>query len=73
MSTVRRIYSNLLYLSGAEFISKVLQFVLMIYAARLLDPANFGKFSFALALSSIGIIAADAGINMLIIREIAAS
>ena len=56
MSTVRRIYSNLLYLSGAEFISKVLQFVLMIYAARLLDPANFGKFSFALALSSIGII-----------------
>ena len=71
MSTLKTIYKNMLFLSGAEFISKILQFVLMIYAAKLLDPANFGKFSFALALSSIGIIAADAGINMLMIREVA--
>ena len=71
MSTVKTIYRNLLFLSGGEIISKILQFILMVYAARLLDQSSFGKFSFALALSFIAIITADLGINQLLIREIA--
>ena len=71
MSTVKSIYRNLLFLSGGEIISKILQFILMVYAARLLDQASFGKFSFALSLSFIAIITADLGINQLLIREIA--
>ncbi|HLC60501.1 MAG TPA: flippase [Candidatus Nanoarchaeia archaeon] len=71
MSTVRSIYRNLLFLSSGEIISKILQFVLMVYAARILDQASFGKFSFALSLSFIAIITADLGINQLLIREIA--
>src|SRR3989338_5757866 len=71
MSTVRAIYKNMLFLSTGEIISKALQFVLMVYAARLLDQTSFGKFSFALSLSFIAIIAADLGINQLLIREIA--
>ncbi len=71
MGTVRSIYRNLLFLSSGEIISKILQFVLMVYAARILDQASFGKFSFALSLSFIAIITADLGINQLLIREIA--
>ncbi len=59
MSTVKSIYRNLLFLSSGEIISKILQFVLMVYAARILDQASFGKFSFALSLSFIAIITAD--------------
>ncbi len=71
MGTLRRIYKNMLFLSGAEIISKVLQFVLIVYAARLLDKASFGKFSFALSLSFIAMILADLGLQTLLIREVA--
>jgi len=70
MSAVKSIYRNLLFLSSGEIISKILQFVLMVYAARILDQASFGKFSFAISLSFIAIITADLGINHLLIREI---
>lgn len=71
MSTVKRIYKNIVLLSSAELISKILQFVLIVYATRFLDKSSFGKFSFALSLSFIAVIFADLGINTLLIREIA--
>lgn len=70
MGTVRRIYKNTLYLGTAETISRILQFVVMLYAARLLSQQNFGMFSFALSLSFIAIIFADLGIFTLLVREI---
>lgn len=70
METARRIYKNTLYLGTAETVSRVLQFVVMLYAARLLSKEHFGKFSFALSLSFIAIVLADMGINTLLIREI---
>lgn len=70
MGTARRIYKNTLYLGFAEIVSRVLQFVVMLYAARLLSIDDFGKFSFALSLSLIAIVLADLGINYLLIREI---
>ena len=69
--SVRRISKNIIALTTAEIISKILQFILFIYAARLLGKADFGKFSFALAFAMIAIIFADFGINTLLIREIA--
>ena len=44
--SVRRISKNIAALTTAELISKALQFVLFVYAARLLGKADFGKFSF---------------------------
>ena len=70
MGTARRIYRNTLYLGIAEVVSRVLQFVVMLYAARLLSQEHFGKFSFALSLSLIAIVLADLGINTLLVREI---
>ena len=70
MGTAKGIYKNTLYLGTAEIVSKVLQFVVMLYAARLLSKEHFGKFSFALSLSFIAIVLADMGINTFLIREI---
>src|SRR3989344_38673 len=70
MGTARRIYKNTIYLGTAEIVSKTLQFVVMLYAARLLSQEHFGKFSFALSLSLIAVVLADLGINTLLIREI---
>lgn len=70
MGTARRIYKNTMYLGAAEIVSKVLQFVIMLYAARLLTHEHFGKFSFALSLSMIAVVLADMGINTLLVREI---
>jgi len=69
--SVRRISKNIAALTTAELISKALQLVLFVYAARLLGKADFGKFSFALAFSMIAIIFTDLGINTLLVREIA--
>lgn len=70
MGTARRIYLNTAYLGIAEVVSKILQFVVMLYAARLLSKEHFGKFSFALSLSLIAIVLADLGINTFLVREI---
>ncbi|MBI2659765.1 flippase [Candidatus Woesearchaeota archaeon] len=70
MGTGRRIYKNTIYLGAAEIVSKLLQFVVMLYAARLLSKGDFGKFNFALSLSLIAIVFADLGINSFLIREI---
>lgn len=70
MGTARRIYKNTVYLGIAEVVSRVLQFVVMLYAARLLGKTDFGKFSFALSLSLLALVLADLGINTLLVREI---
>ena len=70
MGTAKRIYENTLYLGTAEIVSRLLQFIVMLYAARLLSKEHFGKFSFALSLSLIAIVLADLGINYLLVREI---
>ena len=70
MGTARRIGKNTLYLGAAEVVSRALQFIVMLYAARLLSQQSFGKFSFAISLSFIAVILADLGINTLLVREI---
>jgi len=70
MGAARRIYKNTMYLGAAEIVSRILQFVIMLYAARALSQEHFGKFSFALALSLIAMVLADLGIGTLLVREI---
>lgn len=70
MGTAKRIYRNTLYLGIAEIVSKLLQFVVMLYAARLLSKGHFGDFSFALSLSLVAIVFADLGINTFLVREV---
>src|SRR3989338_8451922 len=71
METARRIYRNTLYLGIAEVVSRILQFVVMLYAARQLAQEEFGAFNFALALAFVAMILADMGLNVLLVRTIA--
>ncbi len=71
METARRIYRNTLYLGIAEVVSRILQFVVMLYAARQLTQEEFGAFNFALALAFVAMILADMGVNLLLVRTAA--
>ncbi len=60
-----------MYLGIAEVVCRLLQFVVMLFAARQLAQEDFGAFNFALALSFIAMILADMGLNVLLVRTIA--
>ena len=66
-----KIISNSILLILSNVTGKILRFVLIIFAARILGDANYGKFSFALAFTSLFLILSDGGIHQLLIREIA--
>lgn len=59
----QNIARNTLYLVGGRLFSRVLQFLLFIYAARSLGAQGFGVFSFGLALSGLFSVFMDPGIS----------
>lgn len=71
MSTVQRIARNTTVLLVAQVASYLLSFFYMMYAARYLEPANFGILSFAIAFTGIFAIFGDFGLQSLMVREIA--
>jgi len=71
MNTVQKIAKNLVALSIAQLANLALGFVLSIYIARSLGDINFGKYSFALAFTSLFAVFSDMGYNTLLVREVA--
>jgi O-antigen/teichoic acid export membrane protein len=71
MNTARRIAKNISVLLLARIVSMVTSFFLMVAIARYLGDADFGKYSFAFAYSSILVILSDLGLKTLIVREVA--
>jgi len=71
MTTVKRIVKNTGVLILSDVIGKVLMLILIIYAARYLGDVNFGKYSFALAFTSIFIVLSNLGLRNLTVREVA--
>ncbi len=71
MGIERRIAKNTLVLALADMINKLLSFVLLIYLARYLGAANFGIYSFAFSFVGLFVILSDAGLNLLLIRDVA--
>ena len=67
------IIKNTFWLTLAETISRFLRLILIIYAARILGVAEYGKFTFALALVSFFVIFSDLGISSLVTRELSQS
>ena len=70
MDTVKRISRNIFFQSISEFTVKGLQVLALAYLARYLKEAEFGKFSFAVAFTTIAMIFIDLGLNPLFVREI---
>ncbi len=70
--TVRQtIFKNTFWLSIGMGANKILGFLLLIYAARILGATEYGKFSFALAFISLFGIFQDLGLTAIVTREFA--
>lgn len=70
MDTVKKISRNIFFQGISEFTVKGLQILALTYIARYLKEAEFGKFSFAVAFTTIALIFIDLGLNPLFVREI---
>jgi len=71
MGTVRRAAKNFLSLSIAQVVSQVILFMVIIYLARILGAAYFGKIAFAQAVVLYFSLIANLGLSTLGTREIA--
>jgi O-antigen/teichoic acid export membrane protein len=70
MHPFKVIAKNFMSLSCAEIISKLVAIAVVAYLARVLGPYGFGEVSFALAIVSYFMIAANFGLDTLGIREL---
>jgi len=71
MRTVKRIAKNVIALFGSLVVNSILTLVLTVLIARTLGDAAFGKYSFAIAFTSIFAVFSDLGYNVLLTREVA--
>lgn len=71
MGTVRRAARNFLSLSVGQIISQAILFLIIIYLARTLGAAGFGKIAFAQAVVLYFTLIANLGLTTLGIREVA--
>jgi O-antigen/teichoic acid export membrane protein len=67
----RRLAVNYLFLTGAEFTSKLLAFVTFSYLARMLGPLAYGSLEFTLAVMVFFVLPTDLGLGAYGAREIA--
>ena len=71
MNTAQRIVKNTFSLLFSGIISQAIGFIVIVYLARVLNPGNFGKISFALAIITYFSLITNLGLPLLGIREIA--
>lgn len=71
MNTTQRILKNTFSLLFSGIIAKLLGFVAIVYLARVLEPAGFGKINFAMAIVVYFTLIANLGLPLLGTREIA--
>ncbi|TET07589.1 flippase, partial [Candidatus Aerophobetes bacterium] len=71
MGTVRRAVKNFLSLSAAQIMSQAILFLTIIYLARTLGAAAFGKIAFAQAVVLYFALIANLGLTTLGVREVA--
>ncbi len=71
MNTARRVIKNTLVRTGAEVLNFALSAIFLIYVARHLGSADFGKYSFAFAFAGLFVIFTDMGLHTLFIKEVA--
>lgn len=65
----RKILKNTTWLASSQLIGRALRAGIVIYAARILGPASWGAFSYALGITAFLTIFSDIGIGALIVRE----
>lgn len=71
MSNGSRIAKNAVALYAAELLARALTLALNLLIARKLGSAEFGKYAYVASLMAIATIAADFGLSLLAVKEIA--
>lgn len=71
MKAARTIVKNSFWLIMGEVFSKILTFLLMVFIARMLKVADFGKCNLAQSFVTIFSVVSDLGLNIFLFREIA--
>jgi len=71
MTDSRKIIKNIASLLFSGFSSQFINFLVILYLARLMGPDGFGKINFAMAVSVYFTLGTTMGLNVLGIREIA--
>lgn len=64
------IFKNTFWLTVAEVMTRVLGLILIVYVARILGAAEYGKFAFALSFVSVVVILANLGLSEITTREL---
>jgi len=68
-SVRQTVFKNTFWITFAQCTTKLLKLILLIYVARVLGATEYGKFSFALALTGFFILFVDLGIPRITTRE----
>ncbi len=68
-SVKQTIFKNTFWIAISSGISKILRTLLIIYTARILGAADYGKLNFALAFISVLVSLFDLGLSAIITRE----
>jgi O-antigen/teichoic acid export membrane protein len=68
LSYPRQILLNTVFLLSGRLVSRVMQFFMYVYAARVLGVEQFGLFAFSLATVNILAIAMDLGVSRYIVQ-----
>lgn len=70
-STKQTIVKNMFWLVISQVISRFMRAFVIIYAARLLGPSEYGIFSYAIGFAAFFTIFVDMGIGTIMTREVA--
>ena len=70
MNTVQRIAKNTGVIIAGDVVNKAIGLVIVIFLARYLGAAGYGKYAFVFAFLMFFGIIADLGINQILVREI---
>src|SRR3989344_4101700 len=63
------VFKNTAWLFSGQFFGKLLRVAIVIYAARVLGPASWGAFSYAMSLVAFLTIFTDVGVSGIVTRE----
>lgn len=68
-NVAQTIAKNTFWLFSGQILGKLIRIAIVIYAARVLGPASWGAFSYAMSLVAFMIIFSDIGISAIVTRE----
>lgn len=65
-----RLISNILAVFSSTLLSRILKFLLFVYAARVFGPEDYGRFSYVMVIALLSVIAADLGVSRYVVQQL---